>query len=145
MEVFNPSLGTWELLPNPPPFVITPHINIVTALLESKKQILVASLFPSSSHNCFFFVYNVEDRCWTTLEVPIVLELHGLGGSPSKYKNVVAAGSPSNVLYWILFDNWNPKELVMHAYDLDKGVWSEGRLQIRECIVEKDDHTYDIY
>lgn len=88
MEVFDPSLGTWELLPNLPPFVITPRINIVTTLLESKKQIIVASLFRSPGHDCFFFTYNVEDRCWTTFEVPIVLELHGLGGSPSKYKNV---------------------------------------------------------
>ena len=126
----------------PNTFVITPRTNIVTALLESKKQILVASRFPSPGHDSFFFTYNVEDHCWTTFEMPILLELHGLGGSPSKYKNVVAA---DNVLYWILFDNRNPKELVMHTYDIDKGVWSERRLHIREGIVKMDDHTYDIY
>ena len=33
----------------------------------------------------------------------------------------------------------------MHTYDIDKGVWSEQRLHIREGIVKMDDHTYDIY
>lgn len=65
MEVFDPSSSTWEALPNPPSEI---HLRqMITAVIESRKQILVTSLVPnnerSANSEAIFYTYNVTTRC----------------------------------------------------------------------------------
>ena len=73
MEVFDPSSNTWEALPNPPS-EIHPR-QMITAVIESRKQILVTSLLelPNNERPAYseakFYTYNVTTRCWATLSL----------------------------------------------------------------------------
>lgn len=135
MEVFDPNLGTWERLPDPP---YAMSFDMVTALLEPTKQILVTSFHPRhwrkyfgqdhTYYDCFFLTYNVTDRYWTKFMNPPVRNLRRRCGDPD-YNKAVAVG---NTLYLVLpFDDYFLKDvLVMHAYDIDKDEWFEGCLNI---------------
>ena len=136
MEVFDPNLGTREPLPDPP-YAMT-SFDMVTALLEPTKQILVTSFHPrhwrkycdqdDTYYDCFFLTYNVTDRYWTKFMNPPVRNLRRSCGDPN-YNKAVAVG---NTLYLVLpFDDYFLKDvLVMHTYDVDKNVWFEGCLNI---------------
>nr|POF23657.1 hypothetical protein CFP56_77927 [Quercus suber] len=71
MEVFDPSSNTWEALPNPPS-EIHPR-QMITAVIESRKQILVTSLLelPNNERSAYseaiFYTYNVTTRCLSLL------------------------------------------------------------------------------
>lgn len=67
MEVFDPSLETWESLPNPPSEITTStYDQEFAALLESKKHILVVPFLPLNLGNnrigfyqsCTFYTFN---------------------------------------------------------------------------------------
>ena len=81
IEVFNPSLQTWESLPNPPSDVVLPNQMIFTVL--------------PSSRFAKFHVYNVTTRCWTTL-VPSVHKIYDR--FPITKNTLVVAAD--NILYW---------------------------------------------
>uniref|UniRef100_A0A2N9H4T1 Uncharacterized protein n=1 Tax=Fagus sylvatica TaxID=28930 RepID=A0A2N9H4T1_FAGSY len=81
IEVFDPSLQTWESLPNPP-FNMLRSRHVMAALLKSKKQILVVvdqshseetldynsdSDDYSGGKHAKFHIYDVTTRGWTTL------------------------------------------------------------------------------
>ena len=112
--------------------------DMVTALLEPTKQILVTSFHPrhwrkycdqdDTYYDCFFLTYNVTDRYWTKFMNPPVRNLRRRCGDPD-YNKVVAV---DNTLYLALpFDDYFLKDvLVMHTYDVDKNVWFEGCLNI---------------
>ena len=137
MEVFDPSSNTWEALPNPPS-EIHPR-QMITAVIESRKQILVTSLLelPNNERSAYseakFYTYNVTTRCWATLESP-VCKLRG--GSIHKLSNVAVG----NTLYWAFLEK---DYLVVQAYDLDRDVWFEGSENIREEFFGK--HEYPSY
>ena len=73
MEVFDPSSNTWEALPNLPS-EIHPR-QMITAVIESRKQILVTSLLelPNNERPAYseakLYTYNVTTRCWATLSL----------------------------------------------------------------------------
>ena len=88
--------NTWEALPNPPS-EIHPR-QMITAVIESRKQILVTSLLelPNNERSAYseakFYTYNVTTRCWATLESP-VRKLRG--GSIHKLSNVAVGNTYS--------------------------------------------------
>ena len=139
MEVFDPILNTWEALPNPPSEIHLSLDSTITAVLESKKQILVALPirhgYPDSCPEVTFYTYNVTTRCWATLEPPV----RKLGDRTYRLSNRVAE-AVGNTLYWVFF---NDDYLVVRAYDLDKDVWFEGSMNIREELFVK--HEYLSY
>ena len=112
---------------------------MITAVIESRKQILVTSLLelPNNERSAYseakFYTYNVTTRCWATLESP-VRKLRG--GSIHKLSNVAVG----NTLYWAFLEK---DYLVVQAYDLDKDVWFQGSENIREEFFGK--HEYPSY
>uniref|UniRef100_A0A2N9FS88 Alanine dehydrogenase/pyridine nucleotide transhydrogenase N-terminal domain-containing protein n=1 Tax=Fagus sylvatica TaxID=28930 RepID=A0A2N9FS88_FAGSY len=101
IEVFDPSLQTWESLPNPP-FNMLRSRHVMAALLKSKKQI----------------------SGWTTL-VPSVRKIHERALFRHE-NNLVIPVAIDNTLYWVFFDD--DGVACMQAYDLDNNVWFQGRL-----------------
>ena len=135
MEVFDPDIATWESLPNPP----SPppschqirHNDFTCAVLESKKEILLAKHFVNDDDNLYFatfYAFNVVTRCWTTL-MPLKRKLHGCFPR-SDDRRAVAVGT---TLYWGAFsqDSHEGHLFYVQAYDLDKDVWLHGRLNTR--------------
>ena len=90
IEVFDPSLQTWESLPNPPSDVVLPNQMIFSYLLFFP---LKNSFFDGRFAK--FDVYNVTTRCWTTL-VPSVHKIYDRFPI-TENTGVVAA---DNTLYW---------------------------------------------
>jgi hypothetical protein len=140
IEVFDPSLQTWESLPNPPFNMLRSH-HVMAALLKSKKQILVVvdessqetpdpfnynsdfDDYPEGKH-AKFHIYDVTTRGWTTL-VPSVRKIHERALF-RHLNNSVTPVAIDNTLYWVFFDH--DGVAYMQAYDLDKNVWFQGRL-----------------
>lgn len=149
-QAFDPNLGTWEQLPDPPSDI---SMFWETTLLEATKQILVTSRVPGTADSdgccpdCEFFTYDVTERSWTKLN-PFVRKLRG--GYPvsngwndrddriSINRKAVAAG---NTLYWVWFDKMAASDdLVMHAYDLNEDEWFKGSLNVPKEIFVKDEY-----
>ena len=136
MELFDPDIGTWESLPNPP-FQTQPK-EMVTTLLENRKQILVTSYT-----DFLFHTYNINDRTWSL--APAVSNL------PKAYfflsSDMVKSVGVGNMLYRVSFDNIDhPKVLVIQAFDLHLDQWFEGCLNVgREIFGEYNEVLGDGY
>ncbi|KAF3942561.1 hypothetical protein CMV_030794 [Castanea mollissima] len=109
--------GTWEPLPDPP---YAMSFDMVTALLEPTKQILVTSFHPrhwrkycghdDTYNDCFFLTYNVTDRYWTKFMNPPVRNLRRGGYGDTDYDKAVAVG---NTLYLVFpFDDYLLKDVL---------------------------------
>jgi hypothetical protein len=148
IEVFDPSLQTWESLPNPP-FNMLRSRHVMAALLKSKKQILVVvdqshseetldynsySDDYSGGKHVKFHIYDVTTRGWTTL--PSVRKIHERALFRHE-NNLVIPVAIDNTLYWVFFDD--DGVACMQAYDLDNNVWFQGRLNTSTIFGRHDD------
>ncbi|KAK9989165.1 hypothetical protein SO802_029404 [Lithocarpus litseifolius] len=136
MELLDPDIGTWEPLPNPP-FQSQPR-EMVTTLLENRKQILVTSYT-----DFLFYTYNINDRTWSLAPaVSNLLKAYFLL-SPDMVKSV----GVGNMLYRVSFDHVDhPKHLVIQAFDLHQDQWFEGCLNVgREIFGEYNEVLGDGY
>nr|POE74262.1 elongation factor ts [Quercus suber] len=81
MEVFDPSLGTWESLPNPPSEITTSTYDqeVFAALLESKKEILVVPFLPLNLGN-----NHIDKREWLEGRLIVHEEIFGKRDYPFK-------------------------------------------------------------
>nr|XP_023920250.1 uncharacterized protein LOC112031777 [Quercus suber]POF00484.1 hypothetical protein CFP56_55156 [Quercus suber] len=118
MELFDPDIGIWEPLPNPP-FMNQPS-EMVTALLHDRK-ILVASYTGS-----VLYFYHIDYGVWT-LSLSINLSKGNFLLSPDMVKSV----GVGDMLYRVSFDHVDhPKHLVIQAFNLSLDQWFEGCLNV---------------
>ncbi|KAK7816251.1 f-box/kelch-repeat protein [Quercus suber] len=135
MEVFDPKLGSWESLPNPPSRCFLQRI-MLSAPLHDKKQIVVAE---RCNGGVTFHVYNVETRRWATLDPPRRDDMSAQFKGRDGYLNedTITALGPAVVghtLYWGFLDD---QKLCLQAYNLDTDVWFYARLDLRSSVLWK--------
>ena len=145
MEVFDPNLGTWEALPNPPSDNhnhIDQNSMISFALLETRKEIFVTTKYPNF-HNIIFYIYNVMNRSWRKLipsmRIPEV-----------DYDRVVGVG---NTIYWVRLYGIIDREscecvVCIQAYDLDRDVWFKGTVDTHSIYGKREricDHNHRLH
>ena len=122
----------------PNPLFQTQPREMVTTLLENRKQILVTSYT-----DFLFHTYNINDRTWSL--APAVSNL------PKAYfflsSDMVKSVGVGNMLYRVSFDNIDhPKVLVIQAFDLHLDQWFEGCLNVgREIFGEYNEVLGDGY
>ncbi|KAK9987751.1 hypothetical protein SO802_027990 [Lithocarpus litseifolius] len=121
------SIESWRLELNSP----IRQNDFTCAVLESKKEILLAKHFVNDDDNLYFatfYAFNVVTRCWTTL-MPLKRKLHGCFPCYVD-RRAVAVGT---TLYWGAFSQDSHEKYLFYvqAYDLDKDVWLWGRLNTR--------------
>nr|POE98907.1 putative f-box/kelch-repeat protein [Quercus suber] len=136
MEVFDPSLGRWESLPNPP-FFCADHL-ILYAHLEANDEIMVIKPLTKDGYewnSAEFFSYNVRSRSWNELFQPS--EERILINTPIQCGRALAIG---NTLYWAR-DSVREDELNIYAFDLDKKLWASEYLNTRKIFGERE-HLY---
>lgn len=123
-EFFDPERQSWNALPSPPAPI--DERGIICVPLEDSKTILFASpVLDEGNWRSFyiFYTYNVATHLWATLEPEPPKRFVHFMCPP---KNAVAAG---NTLYWIKdYKHW----ATLLAYDLDRGMWLQGRVNDRE-------------
>nr|XP_023920243.1 F-box/kelch-repeat protein At2g29830-like [Quercus suber] len=125
MEVFDPDIGTWESLPNPPfmsPNPLYQPREMVTALLKNS-YILVTSYTDS-----LFYIYQIFSRIWSPAPPVPNLSKVDFHLAPHKIKSV----SVDDMLYRISFRHvYSPtKHLVIQAFKLSLNQWFEGCLNV---------------
>ncbi len=135
IEVFDPSLGKWEQLPNPPCEIVASDY-MISAVLKKKKQILVTKNYVQFDVNwkvkklnySVFYTYDVMTRCWAMLE-PKSRWRHGEFPDPGNTKGVAVG----DTLYWVFVDEEKDfEQCCFQAYDFKKDVWYQGRLKHRK-------------
>ncbi|KAL4616260.1 hypothetical protein ACB092_07G185700 [Castanea dentata] len=119
MEVFDPKLGTWKTLTNPP--------------VEISTHAMVSSY---GDPNGMFLTYDVAADFWTVLDRPIrKLFVGGSCELPSK-----RAPHPmvDGTLYWVKFEECND----LHAYNLDNEECFEGKLNLLQEVFGKREYLF---
>ncbi|KAK9989213.1 hypothetical protein SO802_029452 [Lithocarpus litseifolius] len=138
MELFDPDIGTWEPLPNPP-FMDRLHQprEMVTSLLHNR-EILVTSYT-----DFLFCIYRIDERIWY-FAPPLPNLLEGNFLLPPGMVKSVGVGS---MLYRVSFDHVDhPKHLVIQAFNLSLDQWFEGCLNVgSEIFGEYDEVLEDGY
>nr|POF03337.1 hypothetical protein CFP56_44940 [Quercus suber] len=139
MEVFDPKLGTWKTLTNPP-VEITARSMIVTPLRGPQNQILVIAPIRSSygGPNCVVLTYDVKTDIWSFLEHRISkLFAGGICGLSSKRAPIPMV---DGILYWVKFGDCD--DLVFHAYDHDNDDCFEGTLNMLQEVFGEREYLY---
>uniref|UniRef100_A0A7N2N3A7 FKB95-like N-terminal Kelch domain-containing protein n=1 Tax=Quercus lobata TaxID=97700 RepID=A0A7N2N3A7_QUELO len=134
MEVFDPSLGRWESLPNPPSYCEFRGDHLILyAHLEANNEIMVTKPPTKDGYEWDFveiFSYNVRSRSWNELFQPS--EQRILINPHIKCGRALAIG---NTLYWACISH---KELSIYAFDLDKKLWASEYLYTRKIFGERE-------
>ena len=136
MEVFDPSLGRWESLPNPPSYCeFRKDRQILHAHLEANNEIMVTKPPTKDGYEwnfVEFFSYNVRSRSWNELFQPS--EERILVNPHIRCGRALAIG---NTLYWACIES----EINIYAFDIDKKLWASEHLYTRKIFGERE-HLY---
>ncbi|XP_023876351.1 uncharacterized protein LOC111988786 [Quercus suber] len=139
MEVFDPKLGTWKTLTNPPVEISTREM-MVTPLPGPQNQILVIAPFQSSYGvpNCAVLTYDVKTDIWSLVDLCISKLFAGGSCEPSSRSAPIPM--VDGILYWVEFGDCN--DLVVHAYDLYKDDCFEGTINMLQEVFGKREYLY---
>ncbi|XP_050262424.1 uncharacterized protein LOC126706893 [Quercus robur] len=139
MEVFDPKLGTWKTLTNPPVEISTRKM-MVTPLPGPQNQILVIAPIWSSYGvpNCVVLTYDVKTDIWSLLDL-CISKLFA-GGSCELSSIRAPIPMVDGIFYWVKFGDCN--DLVVYAYDIYNDDCFEGTLNMLQEVFGKREYLY---
>ena len=137
MEVYDPKLGTWETLPNPPTYskidmdVIFAHSNF-----KGKDQIIINGppVLEEGDSNAkgHYIAYDVISRSWN----PMFIESHLSWAEEVQCKRAQVV---STTLYWTTLLSEYTDMIFIYGYNAYSRGWTRRKVNIRSILIEGED------